>query len=899
MPRAFVVLLLVVLGSGLWAQGPLPPAPIPEQPWPDEPPAAERLYQARVNTLWVVPELELSWVEPLIIVRKPGGRRYQIDSNISEFTIARSLREAVDWLRNDTAHAPGFAEAYAEHDLLYYWPDEAQPRGGPSAGLAFALGGYAAMLELPIRGDVAVTGAIDSAGNVRPVAGLPLKIQAARAATMRTLIVPADSQLVLEELDARLCEEVRIVEVRRIEEAFFEAFGLDGPNAGDYDRLLLAWEDFRRAKAGRDSLAAAMALDDVLAIQPADLSAQRLRQTYARLDFSEAGARFYEQAQTYQHDGLPDEALRAVRRAWQYADEATRLTYRSLRERLEWAALSAEDRETVQAAEAAEAAGDALEAWRLLASLSARQPHNPYLRELANAWPEMETLAATAAAAATQPDNLVLQEQLAEAYRERALYESEAQVWSLLAIRRPSEVRWSLAEAAAWHRADRPMLVASVLRVVAEHWPDQAAEASAELGVELEPPTLSATQWRLEPGLWTVALSASDPAGPPLLGASLDGLPAVPGPRGAALLQVEPALLAPGAHRLEVSAVDAFGNRALLDVDLPAAAPEAGACLTPAADSVLAPPADLWLASPAAGETLAGATPIVARVAAQNIAGTRLTVYLDGQPWASGPAGEPLVLRLEAVPPGPRQLSVGTNLDGRELRSESITVIVAAAAGPAPAAEAAPGAQFVLPVALGEVLAPRPGPPVVRAALPGGGLRWLSGTALPAFEAQPAAVDTALLVDPEGLPAAGLLRLALGDRLAFATAPGGLPEGAELVDGPLGRRVWQPAAAGTWTLDVAGRPLEVTVTPLPEVAVWGVPGGAALRELARLRLSARGDVARVALFLGDQCLGDWPSPPPPVDLDPAQVSSGWHLLRAVGYTPDGAVVIGPPLAAQF
>ena len=61
---------------------------------------------------------------------------------------------------------------------------------GPSAGLAFFLSLYSAILQKPLRQDVAITGEISITGRLKPVGGVPEKIYGARQAGCKTVIVP-------------------------------------------------------------------------------------------------------------------------------------------------------------------------------------------------------------------------------------------------------------------------------------------------------------------------------------------------------------------------------------------------------------------------------------------------------------------------------------------------------------------------------------------------------------------------------------------------------------------------------------------------------------------------------------------------------------------------------------
>jgi len=64
---------------------------------------------------------------------------------------------------------------------------------GPSAGLAFFLALYSALTQTPLPQDIAVTGEVSLAGKVRAVGGVVEKLYAARSASMRAIVLPAEN----------------------------------------------------------------------------------------------------------------------------------------------------------------------------------------------------------------------------------------------------------------------------------------------------------------------------------------------------------------------------------------------------------------------------------------------------------------------------------------------------------------------------------------------------------------------------------------------------------------------------------------------------------------------------------------------------------------------------------
>ena len=74
-------------------------------------------------------------------------------------------------------------------DLHIHFPGGA-PVDGPSAGAAMAAAAYSALTGRPLDGAAALTGEIGVAGEIRPVGGVPVKIDAARRAGLSRVLIP-------------------------------------------------------------------------------------------------------------------------------------------------------------------------------------------------------------------------------------------------------------------------------------------------------------------------------------------------------------------------------------------------------------------------------------------------------------------------------------------------------------------------------------------------------------------------------------------------------------------------------------------------------------------------------------------------------------------------------------
>lgn len=89
-------------------------------------------------------------------------------------------------------HAMGYETD--THDIHINFPG-GTPVDGPSAGVAMAVAAASALTGRPVDGHVAVTGEVSVRGFVKPVGGVPSKVEAAERAGLSTVLIPQENQL--------------------------------------------------------------------------------------------------------------------------------------------------------------------------------------------------------------------------------------------------------------------------------------------------------------------------------------------------------------------------------------------------------------------------------------------------------------------------------------------------------------------------------------------------------------------------------------------------------------------------------------------------------------------------------------------------------------------------------
>ncbi|MCC7537122.1 MAG: endopeptidase La [Deltaproteobacteria bacterium] len=133
-----------------------------------------------------------------------------------------SAQAAMSYIRSRAAVLGTEEDFYQKLDFHIHFP-EAMPKDGPSAGITMATSIASALLKVPVRRDVAMTGEITLRGRVMPIGGLKEKILAAHRSDIHTVIVPRDNRKDLREIPKRVLKATRVILVDHMDDVLREA----------------------------------------------------------------------------------------------------------------------------------------------------------------------------------------------------------------------------------------------------------------------------------------------------------------------------------------------------------------------------------------------------------------------------------------------------------------------------------------------------------------------------------------------------------------------------------------------------------------------------------------------------------------------------------------------------
>ena len=104
-------------------------------------------------------------------------------------------------------------------------------KDGPSAGVTMATSLASALIKVPVKRDLAMTGELTLRGRVMAIGGLKEKLLAAHRAGITTVVIPRENRKDLREVPRRVLKAPRVVLVEHMDEVLREALCLPDPDA--------------------------------------------------------------------------------------------------------------------------------------------------------------------------------------------------------------------------------------------------------------------------------------------------------------------------------------------------------------------------------------------------------------------------------------------------------------------------------------------------------------------------------------------------------------------------------------------------------------------------------------------------------------------------------------------
>jgi ATP-dependent Lon protease len=152
----------------------------------------------------------------------PGGKGFQVTGSIGN-VMNESARAALSFVRSRAKNLGLNEDFFSKSDIHLHIPAGAQPKDGPSAGVAIATALVSLVSGRKVKPRVGMTGEITLRGQVLPIGGVKEKVIAAHRNGLRTVILPKRNEQDLADVADEIKQSMKFIFVETVDDVLDSA----------------------------------------------------------------------------------------------------------------------------------------------------------------------------------------------------------------------------------------------------------------------------------------------------------------------------------------------------------------------------------------------------------------------------------------------------------------------------------------------------------------------------------------------------------------------------------------------------------------------------------------------------------------------------------------------------
>lgn len=152
-------------------------------------------------------------------VTMKGDGKLELTGSLGD-VMKESAKAAYSYIRSQAEKYDIPDEMFTTKNIHIHVPQGAVPKDGPSAGVTIATALLSVLTGEKVYQSVAMTGEISLTGRVLPIGGLKEKSMAAYKAGVKKVIIPADNEPDLYEIDEVVKNSIEFIPVTKLDEVF-------------------------------------------------------------------------------------------------------------------------------------------------------------------------------------------------------------------------------------------------------------------------------------------------------------------------------------------------------------------------------------------------------------------------------------------------------------------------------------------------------------------------------------------------------------------------------------------------------------------------------------------------------------------------------------------------------